>query len=452
MTKSTTRAYLNEVDFFELGNWSVRYLLDSLIEYNDHFELVKLGEVLFRNKTQVIIQDNESYKRVTIKINNGGVFLRDEELGANIGTKMQFSIRAGQFLLSKIDARNGAFGVVPEVVDGAIITGNFWTYDVDHNRVNPEYLALITTTKQFIAFCQRSSAGTTNRLYLQEHLFLNQAIPLPPLSVQVSLVEDYQQKISAASALQAEADALERDSESYLFNALGIQPKQGVTLEKAALNFIDYVKLDQWAVAKDTMALLPTDIFNSSKFPMLPIGDVFLINPTTAVPENIEISFIPMASVSDQFGIILEQAPKQIRTGYTRFKEGDLIWARITPCMENGKSACATGLINGYGFGSTEFHVLRPIGETYSIRLLHALLRTKYLRTIATNFFTGSAGQQRVPRSFLERLRLPVADSITAQEAIVDEVQRMADLKILKYEQARALFSDALKNFENTVF
>ena len=114
--------------------------------------------------------------------------LRDEKIGIEIGTKNQFLIFKGQFLLSKIDARNGAFGVVPEDLDGGIITGNFWTFDVDYRVINPHYLTLLTTTQAFIGFCEQASNGTTNRHYLQESLFLNIKVPVPSLEEQEELV------------------------------------------------------------------------------------------------------------------------------------------------------------------------------------------------------------------------------------------------------------------------
>ena len=91
----------------------------------------------------------------------------------------QFLICPGQFVLSKIDARNGAFGIVPEECDGAIITGNFWTYDVREDKLIVGLLRHFTQSQEFIAFCNRCSPGATNRRYLQERQFLEQRIVVP---------------------------------------------------------------------------------------------------------------------------------------------------------------------------------------------------------------------------------------------------------------------------------
>ena len=99
----------------------------------------KISDFLIRIKNQIIIDDGIFYKRVTVSGNHNGVKQRDEIIGATIGTKKQFTIRGGDFILSKIDARNGAFGIIPLELDNAIITGNFWTYSVDTNIVDTEW-------------------------------------------------------------------------------------------------------------------------------------------------------------------------------------------------------------------------------------------------------------------------------------------------------------------------
>ena len=120
-----------------------------------------------------------------------GISQRDVILGSNIGTKKQFVVRAGQLVLSKIDARNGAFGIVPEELDNAIITGNFWAYDIN-NLIDTDkyYLNYILFSEEFRKICSMSSSGVTNRRYLDEELFLNQEIPLPKLDIQLKKVEE----------------------------------------------------------------------------------------------------------------------------------------------------------------------------------------------------------------------------------------------------------------------
>src|SRR5688500_17100888 len=104
----------------------------------------KIRDFLKRIKNQVEINDGCLYKRLTIKTNHQGVTLRDIADGALIGTKSQFIVNGGDFILSKIDARYGAFGIIPKELDGAIITGNFWTYKVDTDLVDIEWFFYFT--------------------------------------------------------------------------------------------------------------------------------------------------------------------------------------------------------------------------------------------------------------------------------------------------------------------
>ena len=160
-------------------------------------KLTKIGDFLNRSKIPIDILDNEEYKRVTIRINHNGVSLRDTEIGKKIGTKKQFILKAGQFIVSKIDARYGAFGIAPDEVNGAIITGNFWAYDVDFSKLNIEWFNQFTNSPDFYDLCERASAGITHRKYLNESFFLNYEILLPSVEEQLIQIEKIKkQKIS----------------------------------------------------------------------------------------------------------------------------------------------------------------------------------------------------------------------------------------------------------------
>lgn len=163
-----------------------------------------IGSFLNRIKDSIEIQDNIEYKRVTIKTNHKGVKLRNKALGSTIGTKKQFKIKGGDFILSKIDARYGAFGIIPENLDGAIITGNFWTYEVNTKLVDIEWFFYFTHSFEFIRICKESSTGTTHRKYLNEKFFLEHKIYLPDKSVQTQLVKSYKEISKKGDVLNSE--------------------------------------------------------------------------------------------------------------------------------------------------------------------------------------------------------------------------------------------------------
>jgi type I restriction enzyme M protein len=150
-----------------------------------------LTEILIRRKDEIEIEDDEEYKRITIRLYGNGIEIRDIAPGTKIGTKKQFIVTEGQLVLSKIDAGGGAFGILPTECDGAIITGNFWAYDINTKRVEPEYLKLLITSRKFLNFCKGSSTGTTNRKYLDESKFLKQEVLLPDTKIQKKIVSAF---------------------------------------------------------------------------------------------------------------------------------------------------------------------------------------------------------------------------------------------------------------------
>ena len=188
--------------------------------------MARIGSFLVRKKEVIDIQEGIIYKRVTVSTKGGNITIRDEKDGKLIGTKKQFVIHEGQFLLSKIDARNGAYGVVPTIAEGAIITGNFWTYDVDCERIIPQFLTLVTKTQQFLDFAEKSSNGTTNRHYLQEDAFLNQQIPLPNIEEQEKILKEYNEHIKQALDKQEYILSLSQKSRMVIFDTLGIKQKE----------------------------------------------------------------------------------------------------------------------------------------------------------------------------------------------------------------------------------
>jgi len=182
--------------------------------------------------------------------------------------------------------------------------------------------------------------------------------------------------------------------------------------------------------------------------PTVRLGEVARINPFTpqgVTPMNPDtvVSFVPMEAVDDIAGEITsprESTLAKVGKGYTRFAEGDILWAKITPCMQNGKCAVARGLIGGIGFGSTEFHVARPIdARTLLPDYLWALLRLPHVRQAAQRYFTGSAGQQRVAPSFLEGLRIPLPDPDGQQEVVSVMQDKRAEMSRRRVEMAAIL-------------
>lgn len=268
---NTSYKYISNIFFSDLYNWSVQYAKKSESTFRKLYPQVKIGTFLTRVKNAVNINDNQSYKRVSIKLYNGGIVLRDIEKGSNIGTKKQFIIKTGEFLLSKIDARNGAVGIVPDSCDGAIITGNFWSFKIDSDLIKPEFLTLLATTKYFTKIFDSASNGTTNRHYLQEDLFLNIEIPLPTIEKQREIVEEYNKLCQTAVNLKKQAVGILEEFSSIFKFKLGIQTNANEA-SKVGFRTIPFSKITKWSIAE--LSKSQTYLFGKSKFECRNVKDL----------------------------------------------------------------------------------------------------------------------------------------------------------------------------------
>jgi len=169
---------------------------------------VKLGEVLRRSDEFAAICPDVEYRQITVKLWGKGVVLRCISKGTEISASKQLVARSGQFILSRIDARNGALGLVPADLDGAVVTNDFPVFNIDGKRLLALYLGWMCRTASFVEECMRSSEGTTNRVRLQEDKFLDCEIPLPPLAEQqriVARIEELAAQIHEAQSLRQQA-------------------------------------------------------------------------------------------------------------------------------------------------------------------------------------------------------------------------------------------------------
>lgn len=161
------------------------------------------------------------------------------------------------------------------------------------------------------------------------------------------------------------------------------------------------------------------------------------LNPSRAIPDNIRndslVSFIPMSDVSEAGHWTYRQSRKfsEVSSGFTNFKDSDVLVAKITPCFENGKGAIVKGLTNGVGFGSTEFHVLRARNGVSPEFIFHIAQWPKF-RKEARRYMIGSAGQQRVQRLAFSRCRL--GDFGRSEQKMIANILDTLDTQIRQTE------------------
>ena len=151
--------------------------------------LVPLRTVLAKSEEWIKLDPMASYKQVTVKMWGQGVIERNTVQGRQIGSESRLVVRPNQFLISRIDARNGASGIVPPVLDGAVVSNDFPAFTIDSDRMDVQFFGWYSKTADFVANCKSASEGSTNRVRLKEDRFLSMLVPLPSLAEQRCTVE-----------------------------------------------------------------------------------------------------------------------------------------------------------------------------------------------------------------------------------------------------------------------
>lgn len=448
------KVMLQTVDLTNLVNWSVRYLLDNTFSYNKNYKLVSIGDFLTRNDNLITIKDETDYKRVTVKINNNGVYLRNIETGKNIGTKKQFVVNSGQFILSRIDARNGAFGIIPDELEGAIVTNDFPTFIVNENEINTQFLVLITTTKRFIKFAQGCSSGTTNRQRIDIDLFLNVKIPLPSLEEQNRIVKNYNEKIAQAKQQKAKAKELEKDIENYLFDVLGIE-KLVKKKKKKGINLVAFQETNRW----DVPFLINSIPSLNSKFPIRkfsevvdsfnesPKGNSLKIN-SKDFPED-DFIYIGMEHIEKESGRLLELNSvkgKEIRSQTVRVPKDYFLYGKLRPYLSkywlNKKNL--ENIIC-----SSEFFVFK-ISDDINRLFFRSILSSSFIQ-VQISDKTSGARMPRINEETFNHLQFPLP-SLEIQNEIAEHISNLkGQIKDLQHQskQNREL---AIKEFEREIF
>lgn len=177
---------------------------------------VALGELLRRSDEAAVLDPAAEYYEVTIKLWGKGVVSRGKVRGSDVVSARRV-VRANQLILSKIDARNGAIGLVPPELDGAIVSNDFPSFEFrDPDRCDAAFMSWLVRSAPFVELCKAASVGTTNRVRIKEDRFLDQQIELPPLSEQQAIVARLDALAEKTRMVEAHLDAVERDAEHLL--------------------------------------------------------------------------------------------------------------------------------------------------------------------------------------------------------------------------------------------
>ena len=474
--------YLKFIRFKDIGNWSVRHLLGMNIGFNKEYQMIPIGNLIKRNVKSIDIKDDTIYKQITLKTNGGGAILRDEKVGKQIGTKKQFVVSAGQFIMSKIDARNGAFGVIDSSLDGAIVTADFPVFDVVKDKIIPQYLALLSSTKPFVQFAQSCSRGTTNRQRIEVGLFLSKKIPLPTIKQQQTLVDSYNDKLFKATKLDLNIIKEEKDIEDYLLSELGIQP-QGYPITESELPMASEPQVEYVVNRKQNVNATDTYMWGDEikkgykylrfvRFKDINRWDCYntkLIEESN-VYNNVKLSDLLLSK--PQYGASFS----------SKDYDGKIRYIRITDINEDGTltedKVSAEGFSERYLLKENDFLIARSgntVGKTFLYKeklgkaiyagyLIKFKLDTNKIIPEYLLYYTKSSAYKNWINSNMRIAAQPnincqqymdspvVLPPINIQRSIIEHINKQkTQIKELK-QQAETLRKEALDEFEKEIF
>lgn len=427
-----------------LTRWDIK---SYLLQFDSPFPIEELGGYIYEHSEKEKI-GNETEKEFPILgvTNKSGVYLNEYVKGENINQPYK-KVRAGELTYNPYRVNVGSIGIVQDEYDNFYISPAYVVFGVNEGILN-EYLYLVLSSSWFNPYLCAATSGSV-RQNLTFDLLSQLKIPVPPMDVQKKIIDEWHIAKAKSQELDQKSKEKAKKIEDIVLSELYVKKKEQT--KKAGAFITSFKDLERWGVNFNSFDWNLDNIFYSTKYKTERLGNVAIINKTYQFStEDLEkdVSFIPMESVSDTEGKIKVRKLKKlydIKNGFTRFAEGDVIFAKITPCMENGKCAIADNLANGIGIGSTEFHVLSPNNNLIDTNYLWIILRLKSFRVSAKRFFIGSAGQQRVPVDFLEEVKIPLPP-LTEQKRIAEKVENMRKEISDLHNEANTILENAKNN------
>ncbi|MDO5566006.1 MAG: restriction endonuclease subunit S [Planctomycetia bacterium] len=329
-------------------------------------------------------------------------------------------------------------------------------------NISMRYLYCLLCSFLYQKWLEDHADGSTNQKELYIGTIQSILIPLPPLAEQKRIVEKIESVLAQVDTIDAESKKLEvlaTQSKSKILD-LAIRGKlvpqdpndepASVLLERIQKEKQKLVKAGKIKAEKQTSFIfrdsdnrhyetignqirciqdeIPFEI--PENWCWCRLGNVIHIGPRNNLPDDLIVSFVPMTLIGDGYQnnhSAEKRKWKDIKTGFTHFAEGDIGIAKITPCFENRKSTIFRGLLNGYGAGTTELHILRMYHGTINSLYVLAFCKSPTFITGGVDTYTGTAGQQRVGRDYVANTLFPLPP-LGEQHRIVTEVENLLEI------------------------
>lgn len=352
-------------------------------------------------------------------------------------------------------ARSGATVGKTYYYDGSIGTSVFAGYCIrfrfNKKKVLPKFAYWYTKTEPYKSWVQgiQRPSGQPN---INKEEYKSFEIILPSIEVQQSLSTKMDEAFNNYKEEHNSADKYIINATRELFSSLGINfPEYNPSL----YNFVRLKDIKEFGLYCNSHSAYLNHVFQVLKDNKHFAGcleDYVAINSSIErkkLQDDTEVSFVPMSAVEEKTNSVEYTTTQyeKIKTGFTPFQKGDLLWAKITPCMQNGKAFLSDDMPTQFGFGSTEFHVLRPKSDCIYMPFLWVLLTDGHILEAAQGMFSGSAGQQRVSDMFLKKFPI-ILPPLEIQKALADKVfVALRKAKALRQE-AEQEWSAAKDRFE----
>ena len=404
---------------------------------------VKIGDFLHRIKRPITLNTNDEYRLVTIKMHHKGVILRGLKKGADIKSKM-YEVKEGDFILSGIDARNGAFGIVSQELDGAIVTNDFWYFKFDEEIIDKHFFLELTSTIWFDEICRLGSDGTTQRIRLQKDKFFNQEINLPPLEEQQDFISKFKSSktinTNISNEIESQQTLLKKLRQSILQDAIegkltASWREQNPDVESASV-LLEKIKAEKEQLVKEKKIKkqkllppinedqIPFDIPDSWKWCRL--GDIYnFIDYRGKTPHKIDsgIRLITAKNVKSGYlsiepedFISIEEYEERMTRGFP--KKGDILFTTEAPLGN-------VALLNLDEIISTGQRLItfQSYSDSLNNNLVLHFLLTKFFQQYLVENSTGVTAKG-IKSSRLISLLIPLP-SLQEQKEIVKKIENL---------------------------
>ena len=385
-----------------------------------------------------------------IDTTNGEINKIETVLMKDAPSRAKKIVRRNDILISTTRPNRGAICLY-EGYDICIASTGFSVIRETSELILREYLFMVLRLPCSLEQMMRRSSGGNYPAIIESEL-KKILIPTPSIEVQNCVISIYLEALYYRKNKRQEAERLLDSIDDYLLDVLQVDDNS--IKENKVKETIKNVS-DLIGNRLDVSFYLDKFEMISTKYPNAKLSAVVDIDPSikfSQLTADDAISFVPMDCIDEEFGEIsnCQEITVAKTKGYTRFEENDLLWAKITPCMQNGKSAIARNLKNGVGCGSTEYFVLRPKSDDLLIDYVYLILRHHEVLEAAQSSFGGSAGQQRVSSQYLKSIIIPCPD-VSMQKDIVRKVYDMKDKAKRLQQEGDALLEEAKQRIEKMI-